>query len=51
MRKLTISLLDAFRLLSVIDASPLEWREFFRTFAFKEDKRCHLHDDVKLSLK
>lgn len=50
MRELNVSPLDAFSLLSVIDASPLEWRELLTTFVFKEDNYCNLRDDIKLSL-
>ena len=50
MRELNVSPLDAFRLLSVIDALNLEWRELLTTFVFKEDKHCNLRDDIKLSL-
>ena len=50
MRELNISSLDAFRLISVIDALPLEWCELLTTFVFKEDKHCNLRDGIKLSL-
>ena len=53
LRKLNISLLDIFRLISVIDALPVEWRESLNTFAStcKADETFNLHSEIKLSFK
>ena len=38
LRKLNISPLDAFRLLALTDALPLEWREGLKTISYIEDE-------------
>ena len=48
LRELNISPLDIFRLISVIDALPAEWREL-NTFASKADEPFNLHNEIKLS--
>ena len=47
LRELNISPLDLFRLTSVIDAIPAEWREWLTTSAPIEP--FNLHDEIKLS--
>ena len=44
-RELNISPLDAFRLLTLIDALPLEWRE-----GLKEEEPFNIYDEIKLNL-
>ena len=44
LRELNISPLDTFRLISVIDALPAEWREFLNTFASKADEPFNWHN-------
>ena len=50
LRKLNISPLDAFRLLALIDALPLEWREELKTISYIEDENFNIHDEIKLNL-
>ena len=38
LRELNISPLDAFRLLALTDALPLEWREGLKTISYIEDE-------------
>ena len=49
LRELNISPLDIFRLISVIDALPAEWRESLNTLASTADKPFNLHNEIKLS--
>ena len=49
LRALNISPLDIFRLISVIDALPAEWRESLNTLASKADEPFNLHNEIKLS--
>ena len=49
LRELNISSLDIFRLNSVIDALPVEWRESLNTFASTADEPFNLHNEIKLS--
>ena len=49
LRELNISPLGIFRLISVIDALPVEWRESLNTFASKADEPFNLHNEIKLS--
>ena len=49
LRELNISSLDRFRLISVIDALPVEWRESLNTFASTADEPFNLHNKIKLS--
>ena len=49
LRELNISPLDIFRLISVIDALPGEWRKSLNTFASTADEPFNLHDEIKLS--
>ena len=49
LRELNISPLDIFRLISVIDALPVEWRKSLNTFASTADEPFNLHDEIKLS--
>jgi len=49
LRELNISRLDMFRLISVIDALPGEWREPLNTFASTADEPFNLHNEIKLS--
>ena len=42
--------LDAFRLLALIDALPLEWREGLKTISHKENEPFNIHDEIKLNL-
>jgi len=49
-RTLNISPLDIFRLTSVIDAIPAEWRESLTTSAsIVDNEPFNLHDEIKLS--
>ena len=50
LRELNISPLDIFRLISVIDALPAEWRESLTTSASIVDEPFNLHNEIKLSL-
>ena len=50
LRELNISLLDFFRLTSVIDAIPAEWPEWLTTSApIVGNEPFNLHDEIKLS--
>ena len=49
LRELNISPLDIFRLISVIDALPAEWRESLNMLASTADKPFNLHNEIKLS--
>ena len=50
LRELNISPLDFFRLTSVIDAIPAEWREWLTTSApIVGNEPFNLHDEIKLS--
>lgn len=49
LRKLNISPLDIFRLVSVIDALPAEWRESLTTSASIDDEPFNLHNEIRLS--
>ena len=49
LRELNISPLDIFRLISVIDALPVEWRKSLNKFASTADEPFNLHDEIKLS--
>ena len=50
LRDLNISPLDFFRLTSVIDAIPAEWREWLTTSApIVGNEPFNLHDEIKLS--
>ena len=49
LRELNISPLDIFRLISVIDALPVEWRGPLSTFASTPDEPFNLHNKIKLS--
>ena len=50
LRELNISVLDAFRLLTLIDALPLEWCEGLKTISYIEDEPFNIHDEMKLNL-
>ena len=50
LRELNISPLDIFRLISVIDALPAEWRESLNTLASTADKPFNFHNEIKLSV-
>ena len=47
LRELNISPLDTFKLISVIDALPVEWRESINSLAFTADKPFKLHNELK----
>ena len=49
LRELNVSPLDIVRLISVIDALPVEWRESLNTFASKADEPFNLHNEINLS--
>ena len=49
MRELNISPLDTFKLISVIDALPVEWRESLNTLASTADEPFNLHNEIKLN--
>jgi len=50
LRELNISSLDVFRLISVIDALPVEWRESLNTFpSTADDEPFNLRNEIKLS--
>ena len=51
LRELSTSPLDIFRLVSVIDALPVEWRESLKTLASTADEPFNLHNEIKLSFK
>ena len=48
LRELNTSPLDIFRLISVIDALPVEWRESLNTPASTADEPFNLHNEIKL---
>ena len=50
LRELNILPLDAFRLLALIDALPLEWREGLKTISHIENEPFNIHDEIKLNL-
>ena len=50
LRELNISPVDAFRLLTLIDALPLEWREGLKAIPYIEDEPFNIHDEIKLNL-
>ena len=50
LRELNISPLDAFKLLALIDALPLEWREGFKTISYTVDEPFNIHDEIKQNL-
>ena len=50
LRELNISPLDAFRLLALIDALPLEWREGLKTISYIEDEPFNIHHEITLNL-
>ena len=49
-RELNISPLDTFRLLTLIDALPLEWRKGLKETSYLEDGPFNIHDEIKLNL-
>ena len=49
LRELNTSPLDIFRLISVIDALPVEWRESLNTLASTADEPFNLYNEIKLS--
>ena len=49
MRELNTSPLDIFRLISVIDALPVEWRESLNTLASTADEPFNFYNEIKLS--
>ena len=49
LRVLNLSLLDAFRLVSLIDALPTQWRESLKTCISTGDTPFNLHDKMRLS--
>ena len=49
LRELNISPLDIFRLISVIDVLPFEWRESLNTFVSTADEPFNLQNEIKLS--
>ena len=49
MRELNTSPLDIFRLISVIDALPVEWCESLNTLASTADEPFNLYYEIKLS--
>ena len=50
LRELNISPLDAFRLLSLANALPLEWRKGLKTISYIENQPFNIHDEIKLNL-
>ena len=48
-RALNISPLDTFKLISVIDALPVEWRESLNTLAFTAEEPFNLRNEIKLN--
>ena len=50
LRVLHLSLLDAFRLVSLIDALPTQWRESLKTCISTGDTPFNLRDEIKLRL-
>ena len=49
LRVLNLSLLDAFRLVSLIDALPTQWRESLKTCICTGDTPFNLRDEIKFS--
>ena len=49
LRESNTSPLDIFRLISVIDALPVEWRESLNTLASTADEPFNLYNEIKLS--
>ena len=49
LRELNISPLDMFKLISVINALPVEWRASLNTLAFTADKPFNLHNEIKFN--
>ncbi len=50
LRKLNISPLDVFRLVTLIVALPVEWRESLKTFVYMGDEPFSMHDEIKVTL-
>ena len=50
LRVLNLLPLDAFRLVSLIDALPTQWRESLKTCISTGDTPFNLHDEIKLRL-
>ena len=50
LRVLNLSLLDAFRLVSLIDALPTQWRESLKSCIYTGDTPFDLRDEIKLRL-
>ena len=50
LKELNISPLDVFRLVTLIDALPVEWRESLKTFVYKGDEPFYMHDEIKVIL-
>ena len=48
-RALNILPLDTFKLISVIDALPVEWRESLNTLAFTAEEPFNLRNEIKLN--
>ena len=49
LRALNILPLDTFKLISVIDALPVEWRESLNTLAFTAEEPFNLRNEIKLN--
>ena len=49
LRELNISPLDSFRVVSLIDALPVEWCESLKTSASAGVDAFNMHDEIKLS--
>ena len=49
LRALNISPLDTFKLISVIDALPVEWRESLNTLTFTAEEPFNLRNEIKLN--
>ena len=50
LRELNISPLDAFRLLALTNALPLEWHKGLKTISYIENQPFNIHDEIKLNL-
>ena len=50
LRVLNLSPLDAFRLVSLIDALPTQWRESLKSCIYTGDTPFNLRDEIKLRL-
>lgn len=50
LRELNVSPLDAFRLLTLIAALPLEWRNSLKEMSYIEDEPFNIHDEIKVNL-